>query len=261
MTSFEEALTLLVAIPDEAMARPWTWRTGGPQQTIRGGLYRSLDDEQGAAVAVAPVIEAGATLSLAQRAFGDLRGLLVGLEDQVIDAIPAVDEWSIRQTLNHMIVTEVRYAAQVAWALSRGESDPIRIPDGQLPSPTLSATGSIDGMLAQLALARSDTDDRFVGVSLHELQRPTVWGGFEVDVRFRLHRFAGHIIEHTIQCEKTLAELATFRETEARRIVRRISATRGVHEHISSPSVVTALDKTLLSRARQLAEIADVPVP
>ncbi len=96
---------------------------------------------------------------------------------------------------------------------------------------------------------------------MRELQRPTVWGGFDVDVRFRLHRFAGHLIEHTIQCEKTLAELATFRETEARRIVRRISATRGGHEHISSPSVVTALDKTLLSRAKHLTEIADLPAP
>ena len=39
------------------------------------------------------------------------------------------------------------------------------------------------------------------------MTRPTIWARYDVDVRFRLHRFAAHVIEHTIQCEKALAAL------------------------------------------------------
>jgi hypothetical protein len=85
------------------------------------------------------------------------------------------------------------------------------------------------------------------------MTRPTIWAGFDVDVRFRLHRFGGHLAEHTVQCEKTLALLDGFRDSEARRIVRRISAMRGLHEHVSEPAVLDGLDREHERRARSLA--------
>ena len=69
-----------------------------------------------------------------------------------------------------------------------------------------------------------------------------------IDVRFRLHRFASHIAEHTVQCETTIAALGVPL-TDARAIVRTIGATRGAHERRSDRRTLDALDASLIARA------------
>jgi len=65
------------------------------------------------------------------------------------------------------------------------------------------------------------------------MTRPTIWGRYDVDVRFRLHRFAAHVVEHTVQCEKALDALG-WRATEGRRIVRRLAALLGEIEGLGA---------------------------
>ena len=74
---------------------------------------------------------------------------------------------------------------------------------------------------------------------------------FAVDVRFRLHRFASHLVEHTIQCEKALAA-GSIRVGEARTIVRRIWALRGELEATSDDDAMAALDAAHEERAASL---------
>jgi hypothetical protein len=251
MTTFDQVLARFSSLADERLTDGWTWRDDGPRLTIRHALYRSLDEEQAAAAVAIPQTEATATLSLAQHAFGDLRGLLTGLEETRIDEVPAPGEWTVRQTLTHMIETERRYEAQVEWARRRRDDEPVRIPQGKLPKEA-DTGGSLADLLGRLAHAREDTDHRHANVTSDEMRLPTAWGGFEVDVRFRLHRFAGHVIEHTIQVEKTLATLYGYRETEARRIVRRISSARGMHERLSQSSALSRLDQAHSERVDSL---------
>jgi hypothetical protein len=251
-TVFDQVLGMYAALPDERMGQTWTWREGGPALQVRDALYRSLEEEQAAASVAGAGTEAVRILALAQRAFGDLRGLLAGLDEPLLDAAPAPDEWPLRQTLRHVLTSELRYDAHTGWARRRGESDPIRIPEPMLPAEP-DAAGSLSDLLGRLAKAREQSDRRHSSTSPHEMTRPTIWAGFDVDVRFRLHRFGGHLAEHTVQCEKTLALLDGFRDSEARRIVRRISAMRGLHEHVSEPAVLDGLDREHERRARSLA--------
>lgn len=248
MTAFDQVLAIYSKLPDERLTDVWTWREDGPRLTVRHALYRSLDEEHAAASAALPQDESVVILSLAQQAFGDLRGLLIGIEEKQFDEVPTAGEWTIRQTLAHMIETEQRYDAQVDWARRRRGDEPVRIPDGKLP-PRADSEGSLADLLGRLAHVRAETDSRHANVTSDEMRLPTVWGGFEVDLRFRLHRFAGHVIEHTIQCEKTLAMLTGYKETEASRIVRRISNARGRHEHISHNDVLSRLDRAHYERA------------
>jgi len=150
-----------------------------------------------------------------------------------------------------MIETEQRYEAQVDWARRRRHDEPVRIPENKLP-PKTDSKGTLADLIGRLAHIREETDRRHANVSPDEMRLPTIWAGFEVDVRFRLHRFAGHVIEHTIQCEKTLAVLGGYKETEARRIVRRISGARGRHEHISHYDALSRLDQAHDERARAI---------
>ena len=120
---FDQALRIYVALPDERMEQPWPWREGGLELQVRDALYRSLEEEQ-AAASVADGGEAARILALAQHAFGDLRGLLVGLDDALLDAVPKPDEWTLRQTLEHLLIVELSYDANTDWARRRGPPVP-----------------------------------------------------------------------------------------------------------------------------------------
>ena len=79
------------------------------------------------------------------------------------------------------------------------------------------------------------------------MTRPTQWIHYQIDVRFRLHRFAAHVVEHTVQCEKTLAALG-WRIAEGRGIARRISAALGELEGLGAPADARAIEGRLVAR-------------
>jgi hypothetical protein len=85
-----------------------------------------------------------------------------------------------------------------------------------------------------------------------KMTRPTGWGGYDVDVRFRLHRFAAHVVEHTIQCEKTLLALG-WRPTEGRQIARRIAAAVGEIEGLGAVKDARELEARLVERVASVA--------
>src|SRR5207302_11453422 len=112
-------------------------------------------------------------------------------------------ECTLRETLSPLLLAELGYAASTGWARRRSQADPVRIPE-QLRPAAPDAAGSLDDLLGRLVQAREHTDRDHSNTQPGEMGRPSVWVDFQVDVRFRLHRFGGHLAEHTIQCEKTL---------------------------------------------------------
>jgi uncharacterized damage-inducible protein DinB len=217
-------------------------------------LFNALEEEQMAAVALAPdPDEASRILTLAQIAFGRLRGLLAGVDDELLDRAPAEGEWSLRETLVHAISVERSYRANTQHALVRGSDEPLTLPDDRRPKPDPEDTsgGALD-IIAAFAARRAETDAVLVGLSEEQLTRPSKWGPYEVahnvNVRFRLHRFASHIVEHTVQCEKTIASLGV-RLNDQRAVVSAIGAARGAHERRSPRSTLDALDAALIARA------------
>ncbi len=231
--------------------RAWPWR--GAEQEVRDGLYRSLEAEQAAAAAVRLPSEAARILALAQAAFGDLRGLLAGLPDEIVDRVPREGEWPLRLTLHHMLHRELTFRANTAYALARSTLDPVGLPADQVPGPDeADVSGGIEDILVRYSFEREATDTGFEAVTPEQMLLPSIWGGYEVDVRFRLNRFGGHIAEHTIQCDKTLGWL-DLAPAEARLITRRISAVRGLHERYSDPAILDELDRVNRIRAAEFS--------
>jgi hypothetical protein len=248
MTAFEKALAGFAALDDEALARPWSWRER--TMDVRYALYRTLEEAQEGLVrvAAAPHPESRRILSLAQRAFGDLRGLLVGLPDALIDQAPRPGDWSVRDTLRHMLHIERRYALQTLHAVERPDDAPIRLADERMPAlAQIDVSGGLGEVLTRLGEARAETDRRLGAVPSAAMTRPTVWVQYDIDVRFRLHRFPSHLVEHTIQCEKTLDALG-WRATEGRRMVRRLSALLGEIEGLGATAEVSGLEARLAER-------------
>ncbi len=247
-----EAMARWASLDAAALSRPWVWRDG--EMDVRYALYRTLEEAQEALVRAhaVPRPEPRRILAGAQRAFGDLRGLLVGLPAEWLDRAPADGEWPVREVLRHVLVVERRYAVQTAYAIDRRETDPVRIPADRLPTPEqVDVRGDAEAILRRVAEARRDTDRRLGELPPEALTRPTTWAHYAVDVRFRLHRFAAHLVEHTIQCEKTLAALG-WREGEGRRIVRRIWALVGELEGLGAADELRALDAVAGDRDRSL---------
>ena len=183
-SAIDATLERFAALDEKDLAQPWRFRDKPTE--VRYALYRTIEDAQEAVVgaAAAPHPESRRILSLAQRAFGDLRGLLLGVPTDLLDRVPREGEWSVREILRHVIVIEGRYAVQTRYAVDRADTDPMRVADGTMPTPAqTNATGSIAEILARVA--------------------------------------ASHLIEHTVQCEKALAAFG-WRATEGREIETRL---------------------------------------
>lgn len=249
-TSFVATMSDLAGLTDERLAEPWEWpgHTGWPLQ-VRDGLYRALEDELAALTAQAlPASEAARLVAVGQRAWGELRGLLLGLPDGRLDQAPE-SGWSLRQLLEHVLLVERRYRAQVEYALARSEADPLRqdleiaLSDGERDGGALEWVERLAAERAAGALLATAESS--------QLARPTVWAGYTVDVRFRMLRFAGHLAEHSVQADKLLDE-AGWRATEAQRIVRRISAVRGAHELFTDTATLHEVDRRHAGRKAQL---------
>jgi hypothetical protein len=243
-----DAFAGFAALDEAELSRPWSW--AGATVDVRYSLYRALEETQEASVRAAaePHAESRRVLALAQRAFGDLQGLLTAVPADLLERTPRPGEWSIHEVVAHLLAVEQRYALHTLYAVERADADPVRIPDSRLPAlaPSGDAT-SIGTALARLAAARAETNRQLGNVAAAAMTRPTIWSGASVDVRFRLHRFASHLVEHGVQCEKLLAGLG-WRAPEGARIVRRLRAALGYLEGLAGAGEVRAIEARLVER-------------
>ena len=248
MADFDAVLEGFASLDEAVLGRPWSY-LDKPME-VRFAIYRTLEDAQEVLVGLAagPRPESRRILALAQRAFGDLRGLAIGLPGDLLERPPREGEWSVGEILRHVAAVERRYALHTRYAVERSDADPVRLPDSKLPplAPG-SASGSAAELLARLGEARAETNAWLGDVPAAAMTRPTTWVHYAVDVRFRLHRFAAHIAEHVVQCEKTLAALG-WRPTEGRRAVRGLAATLGEIEGLGGTAQVRALEARLAER-------------
>ncbi|MGH7391084.1 MAG: DinB family protein [Candidatus Rokuibacteriota bacterium] len=252
MTPFAAAMARCAGLDEDVLARRWSFRD--KPMDVRYALYRTLEDAQEALVpaAAGPHPESRRVLALAQRGFGDLSGLLIGLPDDLLDKAPSQGEWSVREALRHVLWVERRYALQTLYAVERADSEPIRIPDARLPPlEQVDVSGDVATVLARIGEARAETNQRLGELAPAAMTRPTVWVSYDIDVRFRLHRFAAHITEHTVQCEKTLAALG-WRATEGRRIVRRIWSLVGELEGLGELATTREIEARVVERVASI---------
>lgn len=239
--------------PPEALDKPWPWpdREARPLEG-RYAYFWLLRLEQAAVAASTPAeTEAARLVDVAQAAFGDLRGLLAGIRPEDLDRSPGEGEWSLRRVYRHVLGVERRYAQQVSYALARSDSEPVYVtPTTDSDAPPEDGEGDSGELIERLAEARRQSLP-FRNLAVSDLTRPTRWVNQDVDVRFRLHRFAEHLVEHTVHCQKQLAALGVP-ITEAGELTRRLSALRGRHELRTSPAELDRLDSQAEALLRSL---------
>ena len=248
-------LAAVVKVGDEALTQPVD--IGGTRRSRREVLYGVLRREQAILTSDQPArSEASRILDLAQAAYGDVVGVLIGRDDGLLDNLRDGD-WTLRDVIRHAIAVELRYAAQVEYSANRAESDPVEIRPDLLPCDRLSPPepefassreGGVVAVLELLGKARASSDVRLRNVPDASLYRPSLWGTVRIDVRMRLHQMAVHLTESAIQIEKIVGGAS-----ELRAILRRCCLTRGMHERWSSATERALLDDSYRSLTADLA--------
>ncbi len=230
------ALADLLAVPDDGLEAAWPWPDHGEVER-RYAFFRIVEDMD----AVAAAMDAsGAARPLDQAIVApttvtrwELVGLLAPLTEADLDADPGGGEWTIRQTVGHIIASQHSYGRYTAWWREQaiGTSDE-RLPfapeglDDPAWDEAVAATGSLDQVRDRLHLAVEGAMALTSDLTRDELALGARWSGLPVTVGFRQGRWASHITEHTVQVDKTLVWLGR-QPSEVERLVRLVAAAWG----------------------------------
>jgi hypothetical protein len=249
-----------LAISDEALERPWTWRD--VENDVRYGIYRAAETVEAASAELEGMLAGGPARPPAVRIVASstiarwaLQGRLAALDDSVLDTVARDGEWTVRQTLAHTVGGQRGYGWASRWWLSipLGPDRPKRIPEdvltraeAELPSDDDEGLGRLAAIRARLDAVLDDDAARFARLDPAALAVPASWSGTQVDIAFRLARWGSHIYEHTVQLDKTLAWLG-HEPTEVERIVRDLHIAWGRLESRIWPgeSTTPAVDEIL----------------
>ena len=233
----------LIAVPDAALDGPWTW-PGHGEADGRYAFFRILEDLEATAAAIdarggsrpaAESIVAPATV-----ARWDLVGVLAPLTGADLDADPGGGEWTVRQTVAHIIASQHSYGRYTAWWREQGLSPGAPLPDppDDLEEPAwdeaIAGDGTPDQIRRRLHLALDEAAARLRDLTPDELALAARWSGLPVTIGFRQGRWSSHIAEHTVQVDKTLAWLGR-EPSEVERLVRRLAVAWGRLEALLWP--------------------------
>jgi hypothetical protein len=279
---FEESLfraverfaSKLQSVPDADLERKWTW--GAYDEGIRFAFFRSYEELRELAVKVAAErAVAGPQISSAQRilaqyhlAFRDLQAALLGIGEDAAGQAPAEGEWSLKQVVAHIVDADSGFLVGVKYALDRNRrGEAPAVPSEETWVSVLGEEGPfqavLEGPLAGIQAYHNELHQRvlreFSGISEDELNAPALyWEGYELPLRFRLHRFDSHLRQHTIQIDKTLAGIG-HPPNEAKRLLRLIYAALAEVEGLTigareaGSALVPDAAKTIAARADEIS--------
>ena len=246
----------LAAIPDAALEKVWRWRDHDAD--VRYGLFRVLESVEGATAEIAAILgSTGAQRSVAALRIAPstvarwaLHGRLVGLDDGWLDRIGKEGEWTVRETLAHIVGGQRGYVAYNAWYWMRTNDDrptdeerAALDADAGLPEESEEGAGTLGEIRARLDQTFDEGGAYLGGVPDADLSHRAWWSGIPVDLAFRFGRLASHAVEHTIQVDKTLSWL-DHQPSEAQRIVGDVYESWGRLEALVFPIDPAALART-----------------
>ena len=218
-----QLVEMIAALPDSNLAAPLRWSSG--QTTVEQAIdqlavYQPLRAEIRAILSALDWNAPAAIrhLAWAPIARARLEASLAGVPDDLLDRHPFPGEWSVRQQLAHVELTDVRYTIATQYAVRRKDGEPLSAPPEAYPprddNPAGNAGEPLAAILSRMRAVRADALAPLLGISAGELLRPTEWHTAEHTIGFRLHRFAQHDLELTTDIRRTLAA-SGFRPTRA----------------------------------------------
>ena len=270
----EELVHATVGLSDTAMGRKWVWDEYD-EEGLRFALLLAQHEVRDLAVRLAalrerhgpPASQAERILGQYHQAYRDLTGVLAGVRDRDLDRAPAKGQWAVRAVVEHMLGAEYGFLGVVQYARAPDRPrDDIEAQDRYQSWRTehgYRAPEALAGGVAEVRNALFEIHRRILRelaeVTDDELARPALFWDGAKPIRFRMHRFETHLVQHTIQIEKTLVAVGRG-PTEAQRLVRLLYRDLAEVEVLSAPAFGeeerAAVATALSDRAKEIATMS-----
>jgi hypothetical protein len=231
----DELLRRILALPDDWVRGDFRWRRGGEQDEFsrRHGLYMLSELLLAEADRLTPMESEGALLAgHVVEAGWDLRSLLLPLNAGLTGAEPKAGEWSIAQTMEHVLgsqefwdilfelwLEQARRGEALAFRLGGKEIAQRRAGGGEPLTEPAALVAELDRLVGRGCGSVLEAD------ALGLLQEPEVGfnrGPLPVPLGYYPRRWAAHLREHTVQVGKSLGWLG--REPSEQERIARITA-------------------------------------
>ena len=261
----EELVRATVYLSDEDMGREWKWGEYD-DEGLRFALLMTHHELRDLGVRLAARRRSAPTQTeriLAQyhQTYRDVTGVLAGVRTEDLDRAPAVGEWPLRETLDHMLGAEYGFLGVNRGALDRHRAgkaaEPTEAEFKEYRKPYAQPKDAVAGPIELIRNAFFEIHRRVLrelaDVTDTELEKPAWFWDGSMPIRFRLHRFEEHLRQHTIQLDKTLAVIRP--PTEAHRLVRNIYNALADVESTTEPAedLRSAAANVISDRAAALA--------
>jgi uncharacterized damage-inducible protein DinB len=268
VTEAVEALArATVDLPDSEMGRTWVWHEYD-DEGLRFSLLMAQHELRDLAVRLAalrpaPPSQAQRILGQYHHAYRDLTGALAGLFDDDLDRIPREGEWPVREVLRHMLGAEYGFLSVIRYELAPDRPRDPREAEERIGSwrdeHGYRGPATLEGGAAEVRNAMYEIHRRVLrelgGLLDAELERKAMFWDGAKPIRFRLHRFEAHMIQHTVQVDKTLVWIDRA-PTEARRLIRVLYRDLAAVEMLTSNSFGQKerdeVAKTIAARAAEI---------
>ncbi len=257
------------------LSTSWKWK--GYNEGIRFANFRVFEELRKLSVILEnerqnlnqPITMAQNILALHHQSYFDLRALLLGCGPEQFDKPMAKDEWTVRNTFQHMLKAEWSFFIAIETGLSRIKNKENQkkftkedwdkhfdvregITDALFKKP-------LPQLLKKFDELHNQVQDAFAIISDLELEWKVIfWEEDLFPIRFRLHRFESHIRQHNIQIEKTLISIG-HPLSEARTLCRRILNALAVVEGtmIGSKNIENTFFDETISEIENLSKIVE----
>lgn len=170
------------------------------------------------------------------------------------------------QVIAHLLGAEYGFLGVIQYALApdrpRDEKEAEERWDSWRDEHKYHAPKTLEGGIAAVRNALFEIHRRVLveldGLPDEALEREAMFWDGEKPIRFRMHRFEAHMIQHTIQVDKTLEGIGRG-PTEARRLVRVLYRDLAAVEMLSNGFGQKERDEVAKSIGERAAEIAKAP--
>lgn len=231
--------SLLLPAPEKDLERHWQWKSH-KGEGIRFAFFVTIQQLRQLAVALAmkrkPPTQAQRILGQYHRQYMDLQAATFGLSAEDANCAPTEGEWSVRQTYGHMLSADIYFSAIVRYALENhraGAWKPERPTDedelqligmSEEEFNALTKEAPLEKMQDYHRKFHPEIVQEFSRITDEELELPAVmWEDIHFPIRHRLHRYEAHLIQHTVQVDKTLAAIGQS-PSETKRLIRHVFA-------------------------------------
>jgi hypothetical protein len=262
-SAVENFTTLMLPLSEKDLERKWEWKDHD-EEGIRFAFFVTIQELRQLAVQLAasrkPLTQAQHILGQYHAQYMDLQAAVYGLSTESAGHIPVEGEWPVRQVYSHILGAEFGFRAVIRYALEghrAGKWMSKQIPEFEYPRLYGTSEGEyddltngpLDGMLAFHRDMHPQIVREFRSITDQELDMPAAfWEETRFPIRHRLLRYEAHIIQHTVQIDKTLAAIGQI-PGESKRLIRYLYA------------ALAEIDKYLIGEeasSKDCAELAEV---